>query len=242
MRLQIDNISKSFSGKSGKIEAMSGINLEISSEEFVCIVGPSGCGKSTLLNLIAGLQEPTLGKIYVEGKVGYMLQEPNLFPWLNAEDNIGFSGKIAREGKKEIRERVDFLLKLVRLEAFKNAYPHELSGGMKQRVSLARTLFLKPDILLMDEPFSSLDAQTRERLYEELQNIWQMTKTTIIYVTHNVREAVVLANRVLVLTNRPARIKKEFKVSLPRPRDIGDLEVIRISNEINNVLKGGDKS
>lgn len=237
MKLQIQNINKEFNNENGKVIALSDFNLEVSPGEFVCLVGPSGCGKSTLLNLIAGLEKPTSGGISLNGKFGFMFQEPTLFPWLKVKDNVGFGLKIARADKKQIAEKVHYYLRLVHLKLFQEAYPHELSGGMKQRVALARTLILEPDVLLMDEPFASLDAQTREILYNELQEIWQLTKKTVIFVTHNVREAVCLGDRVLVFTARPGKIKREFKVNLPRPRNIGDLEVIKISNAIKDELK-----
>lgn len=237
MRLQIQNISKKFKNDEGYLEALSDIDLEIKPGEFICFVGPSGCGKSTLLNLIAGLENPTSGNIVLEGKLGFMFQEPTLFPWLKVKDNVAFGLKIAKENKQSIFKKIDYYLKLIHLKSFRDAYPHELSGGMKQRVALARTLILEPDILLMDEPFAALDAQTREILYTELQEIWRITKKTIIFVTHNVREAVCLGEKVLVFTARPGRIKKEFKINLPRPRDLGNLEVIKISNEIHGELK-----
>jgi NitT/TauT family transport system ATP-binding protein len=183
------------------------------------------------------LVDPTSGRIQFSGKLGFMFQEPTLFPWLKVRDNVAFGLKIAKEKMTVIQEKVDYYLRLVHLKAFEYAYPHELSGGMKQRVALARTLIMEPDILLMDEPFAALDAQTREILYEELQEIWQMTKKTVVFVTHNVREAVCLGDRVQVFTARPGRIKREFKVDLARPRDLGNLEVIKISNNIKEELK-----
>lgn len=237
MKLQIQNISKRFITVSGSVKALAKVNLEIFPGEFVCLVGPSGCGKSTLLNLIAGLDTPTSGRIIVEGKLGFIFQEPALFPWLKVKDNVAFGLKIKGVDNKEVEKKVDHYLKLVHLPCFKDAYPHELSGGMKQRVALARSLILDPDILLMDEPFVFLDAQTREILYKELQEIWQITKKTIIFVTHNVREAVCLGGRIEVFTASPGRIKKSFMVKLPRPRNLGNLKVIKISNRINEELK-----
>ncbi|MCX6786145.1 MAG: ABC transporter ATP-binding protein [Candidatus Komeilibacteria bacterium] len=240
MKLQINNINKSFAGSNNgqsAVEALKNVNLTVAEGEFVCLVGPSGCGKSTLLNIIAGLTAASSGQIDCSGRLGFMFQEPTLFPWLKVKDNIGFGLKILKRSKEKINEVVDYFLELTHLSNFKEAYPHELSGGMKQRVALARTLALKPDILLMDEPFAALDAQTREMLYKELQEIWQFSKKTVIFVTHNVREAVVLGDRVLVFTARPGQIKKEFKINLPRPRDINDIEVTKISNAINQELK-----
>jgi len=237
MRLQINNISKRFYNENGYVDALAQVNLQISSGDFLCLVGPSGCGKSTLLNLISGLNKPTNGNILANGKLGFMFQEPTLFPWLKVKDNIAFGLKLLKRPKQEIKKKIDYYLKMVHLKSFEQAYPHQLSGGMKQRVALARTLILEPDILLMDEPFAALDAQTREILYKELQEIWQITKKTIIFVTHNVREAVVLGERVAVFTAAPGTIKKEFNVTLARPRDLGNIEVIKISNAIMAELK-----
>ncbi|MBU0597692.1 ABC transporter ATP-binding protein [Patescibacteria group bacterium] len=237
MKLQIRNINKKFNNNGHSIEALDNINMEISYGEFVCLVGPSGCGKSTLLNIIAGLSTPSQGRIIKQGQPGFMFQEPTLFPWLKVKDNVAFGLKNLHQEKTAIKEKVDHYLKMVHLSGFENAYPHELSGGMKQRTALARTLILDPPILLMDEPFAALDAQTREIMYTELQEIWRITKKTIVFVTHNVREAVCLGDRVLVFTARPGRIKKEFFINLPRPRDLGNLEVIKISNAIHEELK-----
>lgn len=237
MKLQIRNISKTFKTKSGYTGALENINLNVNAKDFVCLVGPSGCGKSTLLNLIAGLEKPERGEIKTDGKIGLMFQEPALFPWLKVKDNVGFGLKMQGLDKEKIEKLVNHYLEMVHLVSFAQAYPHELSGGMKQRVALARTLILDPDILLMDEPFGALDAQTREMLYKDLQEIWQITKKTIIFVTHNVREAVCLGNRVEVFTARPGHIKKEFFINLKRPRDLGNLELIKFSNEIMIELK-----
>lgn len=237
MKLQLQHISQVFQNDHRQVSALQNINLEVKNGEFVCLVGPSGCGKSTLLNLIAGLSKPTAGQISFSGNLGFMFQEPTLFPWLKAQDNIGFGLSMANTPPPLVKQKVRQYLKMVHLQNFGEAYPHQLSGGMKQRVALARTLILNPDLLLMDEPFANLDAQTREMLYLELQNLWQATRPAIIFVTHNVREAVCLGDRVIVFTSRPGRLKKEFKVTLPRPRDLGNLEVIKISNQIQGVLK-----
>ncbi|MDD3887914.1 MAG: ABC transporter ATP-binding protein [Patescibacteria group bacterium] len=237
MRLRIRNIRKNFKTKNGSVCALDNINLDIQPGEFVCLVGPSGCGKSTLLNIMAGLEKQDSGRIKVDGKIGLMFQEPALFPWLKVKDNVGFGLKIKKLEKQKQEKFIDAHLKMVHLQNFAESYPHELSGGMKQRVALARTLILNPDILLMDEPFAALDAQTREILYKELQNIWQLTKKTVVFVTHNVREAVCLGDRVVVFSARPGRIKKIFDVDLSRPRDLGNLELIKMSNKIMDVLK-----
>lgn len=237
MRLRIKNISKGFSARSGRIGALDNVSLDIPTGQFVCLVGPSGCGKSTLLNLIAGLEKPDTGKIEAQGKIGLMFQESALFPWLKVKDNVGFGLKIKGLPKEKIKPKVDKYLEMMHLSSFAEAYPHELSGGMKQRAALARTLILNPDILLMDEPFAALDAQTRERLYVDLQEIWQKTRKTVVFVTHNVREAVCLGDKVEIFTARPGKIKKEFLIKLPRPRDMGNLEVTKVSNEIMGELK-----
>lgn len=237
MKLQVINTSKKFKARSGYIGALKNINLDIQPGEFICLVGPSGCGKSTLLNLLAGIEKPDTGAVMIDGKIGLMFQEPALFPWLKVKDNIGFGLKIKKMSKKKKAEEVGKYLQMVHLSSFSEAYPHELSGGMKQRVALARTLILDPDILLMDEPFAALDAQTREMLYQELQEIWQSTKKTVVFVTHNVREAVCLGDRIEIFTARPGEIKKEIKVDLERPRSMNDLKVAQMANEIMAELK-----
>ncbi|MFH1425864.1 MAG: ABC transporter ATP-binding protein [Candidatus Kerfeldbacteria bacterium] len=237
MKLRISNISKKFRSNSHYVEALEDINLEVKEGEFVCLVGPSGCGKSTLLSLVAGLERTRRGTIEVVGKVGFMFQDAALFPWLKVRSNVAFGLKQQGMKRSERTPLVQKYLNMVHLSAFADSYPHELSGGMRQRAALARTLILDPDILLMDEPFAALDAQTRELLYNELQEIWHMTKKTVMFVTHNVREAVCLGDRVVVFTARPGRIKKEYRITLPRPRDMNDLEVAKISNEIMKELK-----
>lgn len=236
MKLQLQNISKQYKGQKGIVDALVDINFEAQTGEFICLVGPSGCGKSTILNLISGLEKPTEGTVIVEGRLGLMFQEPGIFPWLTVRDNISFGLRMADKGADEIAEQVDHFIQMVHLDKFADSYPHELSGGMKQRVALARTLILDPDILLMDEPFAALDAQTREMLYTELQHIWQITKKTIVFITHDVREAVCLGDRVVVMGSHPGTIKKEFAVGLPRPRDIGSVEVSMLSNEVKAEL------
>ena len=234
---EIKELYKSYKNSGKNLSVLEDINLKVCNGEFICVVGPSGCGKSTLLNIISGLEKPLCGEMKNIGKCGFMFQEPTLFPWLKIKDNVGFGLKILKENKKSIERKVDEYLDLVNLKEFKEAYPYELSGGMKQRISLIRTLILEPSILLMDEPFAALDAQTREDMYKVLQDIWVKNKKTVIFVTHNVREAVCLGDRVVVMTARPGRIKNEHRIDLPRPRELSDLEVIKISNEIKDELK-----
>jgi NitT/TauT family transport system ATP-binding protein len=230
VRLEIRSVSKTFLSRRGDTRALSDITLSVTSGEFVCLLGPSGCGKSTLLNLVAGLEKPDAGQVMVDGNpvTGpgrdrvIIFQEAALFPWLNVQDNVAFGLAAAGVSRAECMDKTMRYLRLVRLGSFKKAFVHELSGGMKQRVALARALALEPQVLLMDEPFAALDAQTRDSLHDELQDIWVQTGKTILFVTHNVREALVLGDRVLLLSARPGRIKREFKCELPRPRHIED--------------------
>lgn len=213
--------------------------------EFVCIVGPSGCGKSTLLHLIAGLHRPTSGEVLVDdNRVDtpgtdriLIFQELGLFPWLTVGQNVEFGMKMKGTAKAERRERTAHYLRMVHLSEFRDNYIHQLSGGMRQRVALARALATEPDVLLMDEPFAALDAQTRDLLHDELERVWAETGRTIIFVTHNVREAVRLGDRVVLFTFRPGRIKQEFTVNLPRPRQLEDVTVARSAREILDELR-----
>jgi NitT/TauT family transport system ATP-binding protein len=213
--------------------------------EFVCIVGPSGCGKSTLLHLIAGLQQQTYGRILVDGKPVQgpgtdrimIFQEHGLFPWLTVGQNVEFGMKMKGVLAAERKEKTHYYLRLVHLAKFENSYIHQLSGGMRQRVAIARALATEPDVLLMDEPFAALDAQTRDLLHDELERIWSETGRTIIFVTHNVREAIRLGDRVVLLTFRPGRVKSEFPVELPRPRHLEDPTVARAAGDILHELR-----
>lgn len=245
MRLDICNVGKAFSGKSGERKAVDSVSFHVDAGEFVCLLGPSGCGKSTLLNIIAGLDKPTTGEIEMDGRPisgpgkdrVMIFQEAALFPWLNVQDNVEFGLQMAGIPKTERARIAQRYLKLVNLSDFGKAAVHELSGGMKQRVALARALALDPEVLLMDEPFGALDAQTRDLLHDELQDIWADTAKTVVFVTHNVREAVVLGDRVIVFSSRPGRIKREFVVGLPRPRHIDNYAVVDLSREIMAVLR-----
>ena len=225
--------------------ALDHINLQVKAGEFLCIVGPSGCGKSTLLHLIAGLHRQTAGQILVDGKPVQgpgtdrilIFQELGLFPWLTVGENVEFGMKMNGVRKTEREEKTEHYLRLVHLAQFKKSYTHQLSGGMRQRVALARALATEPDVLLMDEPFAALDAQTRDLLHDELERIWAQTGRTIIFVTHNVREAVRLGERVVLLTFRPGRVKREFPVELPHPRMMEDGAVLRAAREILDDLR-----
>lgn len=245
-KVALDQICLSYRTQGGeRLLALDRINLEVQGGEFLCIVGPSGCGKSTLLHLIAGLQPPNAGQVLVDGKRVdgpgtdriLIFQDHGLFPWLTVGQNVEFGMKMKGVAKTERREKVQHYLHLVHLAKFENSYIHQLSGGMRQRVAIARALATEPDVLLMDEPFASLDAQTRDLLHDELEHIWSDTGRTIIFVTHNVREAVRLGDRVLLLTFRPGRVKSEFPITLPRPRSLEDPEVALAAREVLDELR-----
>jgi len=243
--LKIENISKNFSTPNGCLPVLEKINLEVKQSDFVCIVGPSGCGKTTLLNIIANLESATAGRVLYKGKT-LLTTEPNrlvifqelgLFPWLNVRDNVEFGLKVKKIPSAKRKKIAEEYLRMVNLIKFKNFFIHELSGGMKQRVALARALAMDPEILLMDEPFAALDAQTRDLLHQELQKIWSDTKKTILFVTHNVREAVCLGDKVIVFSAQPASIKASFEINLPRPRQIESPGLIDTVRPIIEELK-----
>jgi NitT/TauT family transport system ATP-binding protein len=245
-KVSVANISLSYLTNSGeRLIALENVSFEVRRGEFLCIVGPSGCGKSTLLHLIAGLNQQTSGSIRVDGKPVQgtdtdrilIFQELGLFPWLTVRQNVEFGLKAKGLSRPEREFRVREYLRLVHLSQFENSYTHQLSGGMRQRVALARALVTQPDVLLMDEPFAALDAQTRDLLHDELERIWRETGGTVIFVTHNVREAVRLGDRVLLLTFRPGQVKREYAVDLPRPRHIEETDVARAAREILSCLR-----
>jgi len=241
----IENVSKRFQSKNKEINVLEKINLEVQKGKFICILGPSGCGKSTLLNIIAGLEKPSEGKVFLNGREVLspgpdrvvMFQESALFPWLKVIDNVEFGMKIRGVPKKERHERALKYLKMVHLTKFKDVYVHQLSGGMKQRVALARALTLDSEILLMDEPFAALDSQTKNILLLELQRIWWETKKTIIFVTHNIEEAVLLADKVVVMSSNPGKIKKVFEIRLARPRLLDNPDIVYMISAIMKELK-----
>lgn len=228
--LRLESVHKVFTTDARITNTLEDISLTVNKGDFISLVGPSGCGKTTLLNIIAGLENASGGSVLKEGRPVLeagpdrvvMFQEAALFPWLKVVENVEYGMKIAGLTKSVRREKAMHYLKMVHLSQFAHSYPHELSGGMRQRVALARALAMDSDILLMDEPFAALDSQTKKILHSELQQIWSATKKTIVFVTHNVEEAVFLADRVVVMSANPGRVKKEFSVSLPRPRKIED--------------------
>src|SRR6201981_3670556 len=245
-KIHLQEVSLSYQTDSGShLLALDRIELDVHPGEFLCIVGPSGCGKSTLLHLIAGLQKPTSGRIAMDGDSVtapgtdriLIFQDHGLFPWLTVGQNVEFGMKMKGVPKSERKERTLHYLHLVHLAKFQDSYIHQLSGGMRQRVAIARALATEPDVLLMDEPFAALDAQTRDLLHDELERIWTETGRTIIFVTHNVREAVRLGDRVILLTFRPGRVKNEFPISLARPRSLEDPEVALAARDVLDELR-----
>jgi len=245
-KVSLKGISLSYKTNNGtRLLALDNINLKVKAGEFLCIVGPSGCGKSTLLHLIAGLHQATSGNVLVDDKIVQgtgtdrilIFQELGLFPWLTVGQNVEFGMKMKEVSRAERAEKTQYYLRLVHLSQFKDSYTHQLSGGMRQRVALARALATEPDVLLMDEPFAALDAQTRDLLHDELERIWAETGRTIIFVTHNVREAVRLGDRVALMTFRPGRVKREYQIDLPRPRVLEDTTVAKSAREILGDLR-----
>ena len=245
VKLEAKNIVKYFRHDDYQLKALGGVNLKVEAGDFVCLIGPSGCGKSTFLRIVAGLEVPDEGEILFDGKpvteTGperiLVFQEGALFPWLKVSDNVEFGLKMAGVPKDERSEISERYLDMMQLTKFANSYTYQLSTGMKQRVSIARALAMDPDVLLMDEPFGSLDAQTRDLLLVEMQLIWQKTKKTILFVTHNVAEAVVLGNKVAIFSNRPSSVKKEMSIDFPRPRLIEDEKLMKFQQQILAELK-----
>lgn len=244
-KIRVESVTKTFGAAPSATVALEQVSLNVYAGEFICLLGPSGCGKSTLLALMAGLDLEFDGAIYYDNKLVkgpgtdrvVMFQDPTLFPWLNVRDNIAFGLQMQGMSKTARATVAERYLKMVHLARFKHAAVHELSGGMKQRVALARALAVDPAALLMDEPFAALDAQTRELLHLELEEIWATTHKTIIFVTHNVREAVRLGDRVLVMSARPGRIVRDFRIDLPRPRTMEDVALVEYTRAIGAVLK-----
>ena len=229
-RVQVDGVGKRYAGANGPVQALDGISFDVADGEFVCIVGPSGCGKTTLFRIIAGLEPATTGRVVLDGDrvdgpstdLGLVFQEYHLFPWRTVAGNVGFGLEQEGVATAERERRVRELLDLVGLDGFADTYPRDLSGGMKQRVALARALAVDPGLLLMDEPFGAVDAQTKKMLQDELLDIWRETGKTILFVTHDVEEAVKLADRVVVMAKDPGRIREVVDVDIERPRERSD--------------------
>ncbi|MEI7432963.1 MAG: ABC transporter ATP-binding protein [Methanomicrobiales archaeon] len=227
MTLLVENISKEFEQRDVRSAALVSINLEVQQKEFTCVLGPSGCGKTTLLRIIAGLEKPTTGEVFIGGervtgptpRMAMIFQDYSLFPWRTVLDNISFGLEMQGMAEEERHKIAGHYLDLIGLCGFGKNFPYELSGGMRQRVAVARALAIDPSVLLMDEPFGALDAQTRNMLQKQLLEIWDKTKKTVLFVTHSVDEAVFMADRIVVLTNRPGTVKEVVNIDLPRPRD-----------------------
>jgi ABC-type nitrate/sulfonate/bicarbonate transport system ATPase subunit len=245
--IRCDNIAKEFNTNGNSFQVIKNVMLEVMENEFVVLFGPGQCGKTTLINILAGLEQPTAGKAFVNGQQvegpsaerGVVYQKTALFPWLTVMKNVEFGPSVRGMKKKERQEKAKYFIDLVGLNGFENHYPVKLSGGMKQRVGIARAYCNDPLVLLMDEPFGHLDAQTRYMMEEELVKIWELERRTVIFVTNNIEEALFLADRIVLLTNCPTRIKTEYKINLPRPRSYVDPEFLRLRQEITEAM---DKS
>ncbi len=250
-KLEVCNLSKTFKSQGKPLTVLENINIQLYPRELVCIVGASGCGKSTLLNTIAGLATPSLGEVRVDDEVvlgpgpdrGMIFQSYTLFPWLTVSQNINFGTRIRKLPQTERKQRVAYFLEVVGLTRFAKAYPKQLSGGMKQRVAIARALANEPDVLLMDEPFGALDAQTKEQMQQFLLKLWEQTHTTILMITHDVEEAVFLSHRIYVMSAHPGRIKEEINIPLPEQRDVEIKlapEFIKIKRHVMHALRNDE--
>ncbi len=236
--VSVTNVTKVFGHGRSAVVALDHVDIDVVPGEFVCLLGASGCGKSTLLNLVAGLDQPTSGRVRVAShRTALMFQEAALFPWLTVRGNVELALKLSGAGRDERQRRTDNLLSVVHLREFAKKRPHELSGGMRQRVALARALAQDADVLLMDEPFGALDAMTRDHLHDELESLWRATRKTVMFVTHNVREAVRLGDRVVLLASRPGRVAASYGVEIPRPRRIDSPDVATLAATITDRLR-----
>jgi NitT/TauT family transport system ATP-binding protein len=244
-KLEADNVSMVFTRRERHIEALRDVSLHVETGQFISIVGASGCGKTTLLRIVDGLMLPTRGQIRVNGKLvtgpgpdrGFVFQQDALFPWRTVLDNVLFGLEMQGRRNHGARERANALIRLVGLAGFEHLFPHELSGGMRQRANLARALTIDPDVLLMDEPFAALDAQTREIMQSELLRVWRSNRKTVLFVTHQIDEAVYLSDRVIVMTSRPGRIKAIVDVDIPRPRDLSVKRTLPFLDLVDEIWK-----
>ncbi len=242
--IRVEGVSKTF----GAFQALDGAELRVTEGEFICLIGPSGCGKSTLLRILAGFEQPTSGYVFVGGREvvapgpdrGMVFQDYGLFPWLTVRQNIGFGPAARGLPKAQIAETVERFVEMVGLSKFADRYPHQLSGGMKQRVAIARVLANDARVVLMDEPFGALDAMTRERLQDELLDIWRRTQLTVIFVTHAIEEAILLSDRVVAMAAGPGRIVADTRIDLPRPRDVSSPEFNALRRDLNLQLHPPD--
>lgn len=242
--LRFENVHVRFHKAARSIEAVGGVDFTVGVGEFVALIGPSGCGKSTLLNVVAGLRAPSMGRVVRDGsavsgiqrRIGYVTQKDNLLPWRNTRSNVGIALELRGTPSRERETVVAEYMTLVGLTGFEEHYPNELSGGMRKRASLARTLVAQPDLLLMDEPFGAVDAQLKLVLQDELLRIWERHRRTVLFVTHDLQEAVALADRVVVLSSRPARVKKIMAIDIPRPRDLDRVRFTPRFGELSEIL------
>ena len=240
-KVEVRNLTKNF----GDLKVLNNISFNIKKGEFVCVVGPTGCGKTTFLNLLTRIIQPSAGDLYIDGEpadpkkhsLAVVFQEPSSMPWLTVEQNLRFGLEIKKMPKDEINRRVENIIKLLGLEAFRNRYPHQLSVSTAQRIIIGRAFALQPDLLLMDEPYGQMDIKLRFYLEDEVIRLWKETGTTVVFITHNIEEAVYLAERILILTNKPAHIKEEVQVNLPRPRDVTAPDFIAIRNHVTEQIK-----
>ena len=240
-KVEVLDLCKNF----GDLEVLKNCNFHIKEGEFVCVVGPTGCGKTTFLNLLTCLIEPTSGEILIDGKkadprkhnLAFVFQEPTAYPWLTVQGNLGFSMSLKKQPKDKIQQKVKEIAKLMGLEADLGKYPQELSSSTEQKVVIGRAFAMEPDLLLMDEPYSQMDIKTRFYLEDEVIRLWKELKSTVLFVTHNIEEAVYLADRVLILSQKPASVKEEVTIDLPRPRDINSPEFIKLRSYITDKIK-----
>ena len=235
--VRLDGVGKTYGAGGRAVTALTGVNLDIARGEFVCLIGASGCGKSTILNLVAGLDEASTGRVTVDGTTALMFQDAALFPWLTVQANVELPMRLAGVPRQERRRRATELIETVHLGGFNGKRPHQLSGGMRQRGALARALAQDADILLMDEPFGALDAMTRDTLHEELESLVANRGTTVLFVTHNVREAARLGDRIVVMTPRPGRVTASIEVSIERPRRIDSAEVSALARSVTDTMR-----
>lgn len=240
-KVRVEHLTKYF----GDLHVLDDVSFNIRRGEFLCVVGPTGCGKTTFLNLLTRIYTPTSGELYIDGEpadpvkhdLAVVFQEPSSMPWLTVEQNLRFGLEIKKLPKSEITRRVNKMIGLLGLEEFRNRYPHQLSVSTAQRIIIGRAFALEPDLLLMDEPYGQMDIKLRFYLEDEVIRLWKETGTTVVFITHNIEEAVYLAERVLILTNKPAKIKEEVTVDLPRPRDVTSPSFIKIRNYITDQIK-----
>lgn len=241
VKIEVKNLTKSF----GDLLVLDDLTFNIHKNEFVCVVGPTGCGKTTFLNCLTRIHQPSSGDLYIDGtpanpqkhNISFVFQEPSAFPWLTVEENIAYGLKIKRLPQEVISERVNQILDLMGLQRFRKSYPGELSVSAEQRIIIGRSFAMQPDLLLMDEPYGQMDVKVRFYLEDEVIRLWRKLGSTIVFITHNIEEAVYLAQRVIILTNKPAHIKEELTIDLPHPRNITDTKFIEYRNYITDKIK-----